>query len=455
MTEAGVPDDEPWPWHPDIQPNYPHVPDPLVAKRRNNRIAPSPGGEGVGGGASLVQYKGITSTEHRQPSEIAKDALSKINKEDPYFQLCTDYVEYLEQCELKEFVIRGYDTEKGKFKAVRLDYNNRWGHARRKDLSKKLEKLETWFEMQEDRPVTLVTLTSYQEGMSIAGAWHELNKSRVKLQKLIAKYFDSPDYFWVVEPHQSGYVHYHMAVFAHVDNYTRDKSKHIGWVRCKGRESEDIWELMDGLGIEDKFRILWEEKYKTGNHTYGLDFSKKEDENKINHLKNYLSKYLEKGFLLNKWTPGMLKFNANLWETGFRMYGASKNIREIMNIKNEKPSQTVWLETKIKEPETITEDIIDNSSFPPKKQTVMTIIEYERTIWYRQYIPDWLDSDFWVWQGKVRQEDPPKIYIYEWGRKASESKSLMSVPVIMVRRKEEDPYEQYNKEYAQRNNRKL
>ena len=107
--------------------------------------------------------------------------------------------------------------------------------------------------------------------MSIAGAWHELNRSRVKLQKLIAKYFDSPDYFWVVEPHKSGYVHSHMAVFAHIDNETKDKK---------------------GKGIEDKFRELWAEKYKTGNHTYGLDFSKKEDEDKINHLKNYLSKYL-------------------------------------------------------------------------------------------------------------------------------------------------------------------
>lgn len=415
MTEVSLPNDEPWPWHPDFQ----HGPDPLVAKRSNNHIAPSPEGVGVGGGVSLVQYKGITYTEHRQPSEIAKEALSHIGEKDPYFQICRDFVEYLDQCEMKGFVLRGYDTIPGKIKTCRLDYNNRWGPARRKELSNKLEKLETWFEIQEDRPVTLVTLTSYQEGRTIAGAWYELNKSRGKLSKLIAKYFNSPDYFWVVEPHKSGYVHYHMAVFAHIDNETKDKK---------------------GKGIEDKFREIWAEKYKTGNHTYGLDFSKKEDEDKIKHLKNYLSKYLEKGFLLDKWTPGMLKFNANLWETGFRMYGASKNIREIMNIKDDKPSQTVWLETKLELPE---------------KMENGECINVDKVIWYRQYIPDWLDSDFWVWDGKIRREDPPKIYIYEWGRKAS---NRVECKVTQYRKKEsEDPYEQFNKEYAEtiRNNRNL
>ena len=371
---------------------------------------------GLAEGSSLVQYNSITSTEHRQPSEIAQIALSKMRGDDPYIHLCTDFVEHLQQCELKGFVLYGYDTKPGKFKTVRLDYNNRWGYARRKDLSKKLEKLETWFEMQEDRPVTLVTLTSYQEGMSIAGAWHELNKSRVKLQKLIAKYFDSPDYFWVVEPHKSGYVHYHMAVFAHIDNETKDRK---------------------GKGIEDKFRELWAEKYKTGNHTYGLDFSKKEDEDKINHLKNYLSKYLEKGFLLDKWTTGMLKFNANLWETGFRMYGASKNIREVMNLDTNKPSQTVWLETKLELPEKL-----ENGE----------CINVDKVIWYRQYIPDWLDSDFWLWQGKIRQEDPPKIYIFDWGRKASNRVECRIIPYQPKRKQEEDAYAEFNKEYAERKN---
>jgi hypothetical protein len=342
--------------------------------------APSPEGVGVGGGASLVQSNSITS---KLPSSIAQAAYEQLGYGQLGQSTCLEFVDYLIACEQKGFIIKGYDTREGKFVTRPFDYDNRWSPARRKWLAEKLKRLEYWFEQQVDRPVTMITLTSYHEGTSIPGAWAELNKSRKKLLDLVAYYFDSPDYFWVVEPHKSGYVHYHLAVFAEVDNNTKDKH---------------------GKGIEDKFRDLWSRKYKTGNHTYGLDFSQKKDDSKINHLKHYLSKYLEKGFLLDKWTVGMLKFNAYLWDTGFRMYGASTHIREIMNIPVEKQNQIVWLETKMQAPETTPEG---------------EEIEIEKVIWYRQYIPDWIDSDMWIWQGKLRETEPPPLYIHDWGRKAS------------------------------------
>lgn len=435
---------------------------------------PSPEGVGVGGGASLVPYISITSTVPQFPSDIARKALDNIYCCETVRPVCSDFVDYLDQCEQKGFMIKGYDTVKGEILNLPLSYDNRWSPNRRRELSEKLKRLEFWFEEQENRPVTMITFTSYREGLSVSSAWHELNKSRGKLLKLIAKYFPEaewvidedgylelkirgPDYFWVPEPHpetDDGYVHYHIAVFAKVDNYTRDNSKHVGWVKCKGRENENIWELMDGRGIEDKFRDLWSKKYKTGNHTYGLDFSQKKGDGKIQHLKDYLLKYLAKGFLLDKWTRGMLIFNANLWETGFRMYGASKRIREMMNIKSDKPSQIVWLETKMMSPEEVSEDIVDTSAFPPTKKTVVKIIESERIIWYRQYIPDWIDSDFWLTpEGHIMPEDPPPQYIYDWGRPCSHHAQEYKVTSwqdmnLPKRKKEIDPYEQFNKDYA-------
>jgi hypothetical protein len=341
-------------------------------------------GKGLGDGVSLVQYISITSTVPEFPSDIAREALDKLKFDDVNYTVCSDFVDYLDQCEQKGFMLRGYDTKKGVILNLPLSYDNRWSPNRRRELSEKLKRLEFWFEEQEDRPVTMITLTSYHEGLSVSSAWHELNKSRGKLLKLIAKYFDNPDYFWVPEPHKSGYVHYHLAVFAKVDNETKDNR---------------------GKGIEDKFRDLWSRKYKIGNHTYGLDFSQKKGDGKIQHLKDYLSKYLQKGFLLDKWTRGMLIFNANLWETGFRMYGASTAIRKMMNIEPDKPSQIVWLETKMQSPETT-----------PEGET----IEIEKVIWYRQYIPDWIDSDFWLTpEGWIAPADPPPKYIYDWGRPAS------------------------------------
>jgi hypothetical protein len=344
-------------------------------------------GQAQAGASSLVQYKSITST----PSEIAKDSLLRmleLPEQDPahqYDQVCKDFVEYLDKCEQKGFMIKGYDTKKGKILNLPMSYNNRWGPVRRAWLSDKLKRLEFWFEMQEDRPVTMITLTSYQEGLSIPQAWFELNKSRGKLLKMIKKYCGDVDYFWVPEPHKTGYVHYHIAVFADIP-----------------------------IELENKLRHLWSTKYKVGSHTYGLDFSQKKDKNKIQHLKNYLSKYLEKGFLLKEWSIGMLLFNAHLWDTGFRMYGASTRIRKMMNIEDEKDNQIVWLETRMQTME-----------LTPEGEE----IEIDKVIWYRQYIPDWIDSPMWLdLKGEVRITEPPPQWLYDWGRKVIERTQVESYP---------------------------
>lgn len=353
---------------------------------------------------SLVSSVSITS---KTPSSVAFDALYDIadlpynHPLQKYAELSKQFCGYLDLCEQKGFVVHGYDYAKGEIHNHFLEYENRWSPGRRQELSEKLDRLEWWFESQMDRPVTMITLTSYHEGMTIQQQWNELSKSRGKLLKLLAFYFDSPDYFWVVEPHKKGYVHFHLAVFADVSNNKKDKY---------------------GEGIEDKFRRLWSKKYKTGNHTYGLDFSQKKGDAKLRSLKKYLSKYLQKGFLLDKWTPSMLVFNACLWDTGFRMYGASKNVSHIMNIQDEKDNSIVWLETKINDVKKDTQQ--DGTEFTYQE---------ERVVWYRQYIPDWLDSPFWLQDTAtgyyhdrkkgligtgIRLIPPDKLYIYDWGRKS-------------------------------------
>ena len=135
----------------------------------------------------------------------------------------------------------------------------------------------------------------------------------------------------------------------------------------------------------------------------------------------------------------------------------------MMNIKPDKPSQIVWLETKMTSPE-ITEKGEE--------------IEIEKIIWYRQYIPDWIDSDFWLnptiniwWQsqkylkygidwmierqciGTILPTDPLPKYIYDWGRPCSHHAQTYKVTHWQdtnphKRKKEIDPYEQFNKDYA-------
>ena len=385
--------------------------------------APSQG-RAQAGASSLVQYKSITHT----PSDIAKDSLLKMlalpegDKRHQYDRVCMDFVEYLDHCEQKGFMIKGYDTQKGKILNLPMSYNNRWGPVRRAWLSDKLKRLEFWFEMQEDRPVTMITLTSYQEGLTIPQAWFNLNKSRDKLLKMLRKYCGDIDYFWVPEPHKSGYVHYHMAVFADIP-----------------------------VELENKLRALWSEKYQTGSHTYGLDFAQKENEDKINHLKNYLSKYLEKGFLIKEWSTGLLLFNAHLWDTGFRMYGASKRIREMMNIKDDgdyhREVKYRWVESKpykeeirdrygvLKGTRTVRKDDLGSGYaeleeyfvgkniiwLETRMQTNELTADNEEVfvdeiVWDRDYIPDWVDNSFWAGEIGILPRPRDKMYHCNWGR---------------------------------------
>ena len=93
-----------------------------------------------------------------------------------------------------------------------------------------------------------------------------------------------------------------------------------------------------------------------------------------------------------------------------------------MNIQDEKDNNIVWLETKINDVKKDTQQ--DGTEFT---------YEEERVVWYRQYIPDWLDSPFWLQDTAtgyykerkkgtligtgIRLIQPDKVYIYEWGRK--------------------------------------
>jgi hypothetical protein len=126
----------------------------------------------------------------------------------------------------------------------------------------------------------------------------------------------------------------------------------------------------------------------------------------------------------------------------------------MMNIEPDKPSQIVWLETKMQEPEEITEDIIDQSTWPPTKKIVITVIESERIIWYRQYIPDWIDSDLWLTpEGHIIPEDPPPKYIYDWGRPCSHHAQGYKVvhwqeTNVPKRKREENPYDTWRPEHT-------
>src|SRR5512133_1613293 len=130
---------------------------------------PQKGGAGAGASSSCP----VQEHNCHNPSDIAKDALisfldlPKTDSRHQYDSICSEFVEYLDRSEQKGFMVKGYETVKGKMINLPMSYDNRWGTVRRRELSEKLKRLEFWFEMQEDRPVTMITLTSYHEGMTM------------------------------------------------------------------------------------------------------------------------------------------------------------------------------------------------------------------------------------------------------------------------------------------------
>ena len=334
-------------------------------------------GRPEGATSSLGTVDRVSDTSH----QIGYSSLLKMDDlkfDDPlmeYYNLAEKFCNYLKDCQDRNICVSGYNYKSGKMVTANLDYDNRWNANTRRKLSRRLDNLEYWFDLQQGRPVTLISLTSDHAG-SIRQQWDRLNCSRTLLLKLIRKYFGDVDYFWVVEPQKSGYAHYHLAVFADVSNDTKDK----------------FYE-----GIEDKFRRLWSQKYKVGSHTYGLDFVHRLGTNPLTKLKDYLTKYLRKGFALDNWTPAVLVFNTLLWETGYRLYGASKRLSGIMKIEPQPHKDTVWLKTEI--------TTADGETYTHRG---------------RLYIPEWLDSDFWLTSdGQLLPGDPPPKYIHDWGRPAS------------------------------------
>ena len=401
---------------------------------------PTPEGVGVGGGASSLGSWSINDTPQKRPSETTWDSYRScpVHIKAKYGKLLTDFCEYMQMCDNSGFkaegiavgskcrgysktsaVITNWMTGKKTSAAPPKSTNdygkrtvsgpllNRWHPQRRAAWIARMYHLAMWYEANKIEGCTMISLTGYQEnsGLSWYDTFDSINESRVKLLKILRKYFGKLSYFWVVEPHtenDTGYPHYHLVVFKNVDNYVRDNSERVGWVRCQSRQNEDIWELLDGEGMEDKLRRLYSEEWKTGSHTYGLDFQQMRGDNDIQDLKNYLMKYISKGYINDQpWSPGELIFNAHLYGAThgarppkegeqpdfkgnytkkYRIIGMSRDLSDLLKPETEDKEDIVWLHTDETEPQETKND-----------DGTITTEERRKVLFHRELIPDWLD----------------------------------------------------------------
>lgn len=257
-----------------------------------------------------------------------------------YYPTVFEFVGYINSTRAQRFRFRGVTCHVDNIDPIvsEVEYIHRWTLPYVKGWKKKLYLLDDWYQSFDDPPsVTMVTLTTYQAGkysMEHLGRpvlipeSFELQKwGWDRLYKLLRQDFGKFDYVSIVEPHlknDTGYPHTHVPVFMDIDDFHRRK-------------------------YEEK----WEKKYKIGSKEHGLNFAVADEGTKIESLRNYIGKYLSKGFLSfdskfgeGEITPGHLVFHAIAWKHQHRIFGASRNLSKVMEW-DRAGNDVDWLSTSI------------------------------------------------------------------------------------------------------------
>jgi hypothetical protein len=165
---------------------------------------------------------------------------------------------------------------------------------------------------EEIEECTMITLTVFQRQITFESAMRKLIKSYTLLRKVLTKHYGAIDFFYVLEPHKTGYPHMHL-------------------LYCK------ILTAKEKLHI----RRLWCELYHAADKQYGIHFSEARrsvngdfEAGTIKKVKSYLMKYLVKGLYQESMSPAELVFNATLKKTKTRLWNCSRHFSKIMSRKN-------------------------------------------------------------------------------------------------------------------------
>lgn len=298
----------------------------------------------------LGPYRVIQTNAARSLFSLSRQTRFEPDKQ-AYSDLCEKFVDYLIHTGTLQFEVTGQivnpdDTAAGIVKR-KIPYIHRWTHIYRRSILAKFYQLSDHFK-ENPAPYTMLTLTTYQAGqysikqkghlVGIEESFEIINEGWRKLRDIIKNRIrKGVSYFWVLEPHKTGYPHIHIILFT---------------------------EFTDG----EKQRItnLWSEKYMAGSAEHGVKFSFEPDKTKIDDIRSYLISYLAGTFvdgdtgskyeysstgrkIKNRWTTSTLLFNTLVWQHGYRMWGASRDLSKVMArvIEDDDGEQIKWFKTML------------------------------------------------------------------------------------------------------------
>lgn len=222
-----------------------------------------------------------------------------------FIKCVNEFTCYLSDTARKSFKITTRNGTEIKTKSV--GYIHRWTDTYRKSILAKLYQLEASLTPEQLRDVTMITLTTSQRGEDQEECLLKLLDSYDKLFKLLRYHIGTIDYFYILEPHKTGYAHMHV----------------IYMKRLTDNEKDIIVNA-------------WQNKYKAGTEE-GINFSEvaaSEDgscrEGEISHFRSYVMKYLSKGLRSESMTKGELLFNSLLKKHRIRLWNCSRHFSQIM-----------------------------------------------------------------------------------------------------------------------------
>ena len=185
--------------------------------------------------------------------------------------LIIDFNQFLVDKENSYILLEGVSLSDGSYKSKKLPLVYCCDQSYKNIQMAKLYRLNDWYNSQipSKRVITMLTLTTFQKEFdNYYDQYDFLRESWLKLKDNMKIDLGNFNYLVVAEPHKSGFVHYHILVFASI------------------KQSD-----------ANNYVKLWSEKYNAGSARHGIDI-KADMEGALRSIKNYLMKYLAKTFTL-------------------------------------------------------------------------------------------------------------------------------------------------------------
>lgn len=224
-----------------------------------------------------------------------------------YSTLSLRFMNYIETTKQKRIKIDALNKN-DEMLYMTMPYVHRWTEQYHNRILHKMYCLEKWY--KENKPeTTMITFTSKQKNKNIRTVWEKIKKGFRKTLDIIRIIFkeEGISYFWVTEPHKSGYPHIHLCLFTKITKEQKERIKEH-----------------------------WTKKQKIGSIKHGISF---QEGNSIKSIKNYLLKYMTKSCNysnITKLNKGQKYFNMIAWDNNIRLIGFSRDISKTFTKQKEK-----------------------------------------------------------------------------------------------------------------------